>query len=104
MPEYTVPLLGHKIPKSDMTFEISYRKEGDGNHARIIMNGQLIEDPNLKIQSDNKENRRTIIPSVATLGHKLHKITVAPDGDNEIDLDIALDDDSWDFDLKRIST
>jgi len=92
-------LLGISLPKLDLTLDLTYRQEGNGNRAVIDFNGNTISDTNVKIQSSGKS--RTLIPSVPVPGHTLDKIVVEAEDDKSIDLDITVDGDSHDFDLKR---
>lgn len=83
--------------------EVTYKQEGKGNHASITHNGNPYKDDNLTILSDNNKNCRAMIPSVTIPGLQLRKIEVAAEDNDEIDLDITIGKDTWDFDLERIT-
>ena len=102
MPEYKLPWpYEGKIPKSNTILELTYLKEGAGNQAKVTVDGKEYIDSNVNIKSDNSENRRTLTPSITIPGLKLQKFSVAPDGDDEIDMDITIDGKEHDFNLER---
>jgi hypothetical protein len=97
MPDYEI--LGQKIPKADVIIAVTYVQEGPNNTATIEANGQTVQDSNLTIRTVG--DRRQIVPSVSIPGVNLTQISVARDGANEIDLDLTINGQEWDFDLER---
>jgi hypothetical protein len=95
-------IFGNTIPAADMVIEATYKKEGKGNVVRATINGQVMEDTNAEIVSSG--TKRTIRPSFSGFSGPLPEwITVTPDGDDEIDLDMKIDGRDVDFDLERTS-
>jgi Papain-like cysteine protease AvrRpt2 len=95
-------IFGQTIPAADMVLEATYKKEGKGNVVRATINGQVMEDTNAEIVSSG--SKRTIRPNFSGFTGPLPEwITVTPDGDDEIDLDMKIDGRDVDFDLERTS-
>jgi hypothetical protein len=95
MPE--TEIIGQQLPRTDLVISVTYAHEGAGNAATIEVNGRTIQDPNVTIQTDG--DRRRIIPSVSIPGVQINEVSISRD-DDEIDLDITIDNRSWDFDLE----
>lgn len=93
-----ISIFGYQLPKADLIFELTYTKDGPGNHGKITVNGNQLTDKNLTINTSG--NTRTIIPSITIPGHTLKYMTLKPDGTREIDLDIKIDGTEYDFDLE----
>jgi len=97
-----VSIFGNDIPAADMILEATYSKEGKGNHVRATINGVVMDDPDAEITSSG--SRRTIKPKFSGFTGPLPEwLSVAPDGDDEIDLDMKIDGREVDFDLNRTS-
>jgi hypothetical protein len=93
-----VSIFGNDIPAADMVIEATYKKEGKGNHVKVTLNGNVMEDADAEIISSG--NRRTIKPKFSGFTGPLPEwVSVAPDGDDEIDLDMKIDGSEHDFDL-----
>lgn len=100
MPAKTI--LGKDIPKLDMVLEAVYAKEGPGNAVKFTVNGTAHSDSNATISTNEEEGRRTIVPSIQLPGVKVESVSFAPDRRDEIDLDVTIDGEEHDFDLKKI--
>ncbi|MFC1836243.1 hypothetical protein ACFL2Q_16245 [Thermodesulfobacteriota bacterium] len=96
MPKLETPF---NIPKSDLIFELTYKQEGAGNPCKFTHNGRVYSDANVTMKSG--DDKRKIIPSVKIGKYKINEISLGPDGQKEIDLDIDVHDyGAWDFDLE----
>ena len=97
-----VSIFGQQIPKADMVLEATFKKEGKGNLVRATINGVVMEDADAEIVSNG--TKRTIRPNFSGFSGPLPEwITVTPDGNNEIDLDMKIDGRDVDFDLNLTS-
>jgi hypothetical protein len=96
MPERDI--LGYKIPRADMKFDVNYTREGDGNSAEITINSSKITDPNLNIKTEGSV--RKMIPSIRIQGANLDWISLKKDNAKEVDLKVKVDGKVRDFDLE----
>ena len=95
-------IAGHDLPKLDLVLEATYGKEGPGNRVDLTINGTKHGDANASIVSDGARNRRTIIPSIPIGDGQIQKLSFAPDGRDEIDLDVTIKGSEHDFNLTKV--
>ena len=91
-------ILGYKIPKADMKFDVKYTGEGAGNTAEITINTNKTMDPNMKITT--KGSVRKMFPSIGFKGVNLEWISLKKEDAKEVDLKVKIDGKERDFDLE----
>jgi hypothetical protein len=96
-------IVNKKIPKLDLILEATYAKEGTGNQVTLTANGTKYLDANATITTTERGARRTIVPSIKIPNAGLEMISFAPDGRDQIDLDIRIDGTDHDFDLDKVT-